>query len=358
MHAKKSTWAVSLVLALAMLLTIGAGPAATPAPTEEAVTPAPTEAAGGPAAFQWGGDKANCQGVTMKRIGYSPLTMEFEYFKFIETGMKQIAEQCGVEVVTADPKVDAAQQVSDVENLVSGGVGAVAVYCVDPKAVMAAVDTAHKNNVKVVAAVSAFDDADAYVGISDYEFGLIEGRLAGPALLAAKPGKDKYKVATLNADSLGPNLLDRKKGLTVGLAENVKNFEVVADVEAWAEDKALAAVETILQKYPDLDLILTVNDPGTLGALSAVQAAGIDPRKGTIVMGLGIDKRVLQAVLDDLIPGSVSPEPIATGRTLTAVAFALERGDKVDKNIVVPVVAITKENAQQYIDELYGTAKK
>ena len=74
----------------------------------------------------------------------------------------------------------------------------------------------------------------------------------------------------------------------------------------------------------------------------------------TIVMGLGIDRRVLEGVLDGTFPGSVSPEPIATGRALANVAFALNRGEEVPETVVVPVVEITAENAQEFIDQLYG----
>jgi ABC-type sugar transport system substrate-binding protein len=70
-------------------------------------------------------------------------------------------------------------------------------------------------------------------------------------------------------------------------------------------------------------------------------------------MGLGIDKRVLQGVLDGTFPGSVSPAPIETGRALSAVSFALSRGDKVPAKVVVPVVRITKDNAQAIMDSLY-----
>jgi ribose transport system substrate-binding protein len=297
---------------------------------------------------------ADCTGVTVDKIGYSPLTMQFDYFQFIEQGMKEIADQCKAQVLTADPNSDATKQVSDIESLIAGGVKAVSIYSIDPKAVETAVDAAKAAGVKVIAAVSQFDGADVSVGISDHEFGYQEGLLAGPMLLKSKPGMDKYKVAILNADSLGPNLLDRKKGLTDGLTAAGVKFDVVSDVEAWAEDKALSAVETLLQAHPDVDLILTVNDPGSLGAESAVEAAGKnDPKTGTIVMGLGIDKRVLQGVLDGTFPGSVSPAPIETGRTLAAVSFALARGDKVSANVVVPVVTITKDNAQSIMDSLY-----
>src|SRR2546423_1289597 len=155
----------------------------------------------------WGSKTANCTGVKMTKIGYSPLTMQFDYFQFIAQGMRQIAQQCKVELVVDDPNVDATKQVSGIENMVASGIGSVAIYSVDPQAVLTAVDTAKKANVSVVAAVSAFKGADVYVGISDYDFGRLAAELAGQALAERKPGKAKYKVAILNADSLGANLL-------------------------------------------------------------------------------------------------------------------------------------------------------
>ena len=176
----------------------------------------------------WGSAKANCTGVKMTKIGYSPLLMGFDYFQFIAQGMKEIADQCKVKLVIDDPNADAAKQVSGIENMVSSGIGSVAIYDVDPQAILTAVDTAHKANVTVIAAVSAFKGADVYVGISDYDFGRLGAELVGQALAQRKPGKANYKVAILNADSLGSNLLDRKKGLQDGLKKYIPNFTIAA----------------------------------------------------------------------------------------------------------------------------------
>lgn len=302
----------------------------------------------------WGGTQANCKGVTMQKIGYSPLTMEFDYFRFTAQGIREIAAQCNVEVVIDEAKVDAAKQVSGVENLISAGVGAIGICSVDPQAVLTAVDAAKQAKIPVISQVSTFENADVYVGLPEYEFGRLSGELAAAAVLAQKPGQATYKVAFLNQNSLGAGLLDRAKGSIEGFTKLVPNVEVVADQSALSETEALSAIETILQAHPDIDVILTLNDPTALGAASAVQAAGRVINKDVIVMGVGIDKRVLQGVLDGTFPGSVSPEPIATGRTIASVAFALQRGEKVPSKIDVPPVQITKANAQQFIDQLYG----
>jgi ribose transport system substrate-binding protein len=287
------------------------------------------------------------------KLGYSPLTMEFDYFRFTVLGMQQVADTCGIELVVDDPSSDAAAQVSGIENLIAAGVDGVGIVSVDPVAVIAAVDAAHAAGIPVVSQVSTFEGADVYVGLPEHEFGRLQGQLNGQALLENKPNEETYQFAILNADSLGEGLLDRKQGLIDGLAESVSNYEIVSDVEAWAEDTALSAVETILQANPELDLIMTVNDPGSLGARSAVQSAGIDLRSGTIVGGLGIDKRVLEGVLAGDFPGTVSPEPVATGRTMMELMLRSINGEDIETQVDVPPAQITAENAQEYIDLLY-----
>ena len=55
-------------------------PTTAPAPTA-APTPAPTTAPAASSTVDWSGPKANCDNLKIKSIGYSPLTMEFDYFQ-------------------------------------------------------------------------------------------------------------------------------------------------------------------------------------------------------------------------------------------------------------------------------------
>jgi ribose transport system substrate-binding protein len=293
-----------------------------------------------------------CPGITIDKVGYSPLTAAFDYFQFTIQGMEEEAALCGVQVIVDDPNNDAAAQVSGIENMLTAGVGAVGIVSIDPNAILAAVEEARSRDAFVISQVSTFEGADVYIGLPEAEFGRLQGAGAGAALLALKPDQD-YKIAILNADSLGSGLLDRKAGLIAGLEENFTNYEIVADVEAYAEESALTAVENILQANPDLDLILTVNDPGSLGARAAVLSSGFALNSDVMVGGLGIDKRVLQGVLDGDFPQSVSPEPVATGRAIVRAALDLSAGISVERNLLIPPMLITTENAQQYLDELY-----
>ena len=98
------------------------------------------------------------------KLGYSPLTMEFDYFRFTVLGMQQVADTCGIELVVDDPSSDAAAQVSGIENLIAAGVDGVGIVSVDPVAVVTAVDAAHAAGIPVVSQVSTFEELMSTLG--------------------------------------------------------------------------------------------------------------------------------------------------------------------------------------------------
>jgi ribose transport system substrate-binding protein len=333
---------LSGIVLLSLVTTACTGAGATPSPS---AAPASEPAASEP------GGAVTCPASGTK-IGYSPLTMEFEWFTFVVDGIEEEAAKCGVEVVVFDPKSDAQAQASGVESMLASGVKAVAISAVDGNAIKTVVDDAHSQGVPVVQHVSEVPGADANVGVAEVEFGRQIGFAGGKWLAETKPDKAMYKIAILNADSLGAGLLDRRAGLLQGLEESIPagKYEVVSDVEAWAEDTALNAGSTILQGHPDLDLFLTVNDVGALGALAAIEAAGLTP--GVDVMAAGsLTKRGLEAMVAGKMPGGPTLPGATHGVALAKTMFALLAGEEIDFDQATdPIPVFTKEDAQFWLD--------
>lgn len=335
MNRRPGTWRRAALAALVATATIATGALAQSSPSPDASgATVPCPAAG-------------------TKVGYSPITLEFEWFNYVAEGLKDAAAACGVEVLVYDPKGDAQDQVSGIESLLSSGIAAVSIAAVDGNAIGAAVDAAHEASVPVVQHVSSVPGADANVGVPESEFGRQIGTAGGQWLVRAKPGQASYKIAILNADSLGGGLLDRKAGLLAGLEESVPvgSYEVVADIEAYAEDDALNAATTILQANSDLDLFLTVNDVGALGALAAIEAAGLDPATQTAAVG-SLTQRGLEAVVAGKMPGGTAVPGAPHGRALAATMFALLAGQSpAFDQLVEPTLILSPEEAQAWLDQ-------
>lgn len=296
---------------------------------------------------------AECDGVTLTKVGYSPYSNTGGYFPFVERGLKEGFDPCGITVTTSDPDADSGKQVSGIENLVAAGAKAVIVTPTDPKAVSPIAKRLTDQGVLVVGLATSIPEADITFNLDDHAFGMIEGTSAGTWLKENRPDQ-KPKVAILHQDSGGEPLLARHQGAIDGIDEILGegNWELVSEVEAFQEDTGNAQTSVILQAHPDLDLIIGLNDSSALGAVSAVTASGRTPGEDVGVVTGGEDKRILQYVLSGEVASTVGLFPVNQGNIIAQTILKASRGETVEREQIVPVELVTAENAQSILDSL------
>lgn len=288
------------------------------------------------------------------KVAYVPYTASDEWFKTITNRIEERAKECGVEFSTFDPAGDGAAQADGIDNLLTSGVDAITISAIDADAIRPAIERALDDGVKIVQHVaSPIEGADVNVGVPEPEFGQMIGEVGGEWLLETKPDEDTYQVAILNADSLGEGLLDRKQGLIDGLESALgdMSYEIVSDTEAFAEDSALDAATTVLTAHPDLDLILCVNDVGALGAVAAIESAGLKPAVDVAAIG-SLTQRGLEAVVAGKMPGGITVPGAPHGDAIADAMFGLLTGDvKSGEDVLVPPTRISSaEEAQAALD--------
>lgn len=294
-----------------------------------------------------------CEGAPAK-IGYSPLTMELAWFTIFERGLRAAAEACGTEVIVADPGGDAIKQAADIDTLVASGVEALAIYAVDPVTIAASVSAAEDAGVAIVGVASEFEGATT-IGIDFYTTGFRSGTCGGEWLDAHAEKSAPYRIAILHGKSTGQNQIDQANGMVDGLTEVVGKdaFEVVAEADVFTEEKGFTDVTAILQAHPDLDLIITNNDGGALGALSAVTAAGFKVGSEIGVAAGGIDERLLDEVAAGNAVCTVDGAPDMLGEVVFETATALVNGEDAQP-FEVAGDPITKDNVEEIRARLYG----
>lgn len=72
-------------------------------------------------------------------------------------------------------------------------------------------------------------------------------------------------------------------------------IDVVQDVDAWDASTSTPIVKEVLDANPDLDMIFCANEGGTVGAVMAVQNAGLK----IPVFGIDITEQLVNMMLDD-----------------------------------------------------------
>ena len=148
-------------------------------------------------------------------------------------------------------------------------------------------------------------------------------------IIKAKHGDETIKIAIVQFKSLLPdNSGNRVKGYLDSLDEAGIKYEIVADQDAWLQDAALETASGILTAHPDVNVIITVNDGGTIGSTMAVQNAGLAEQ--IMVFGHDGSDQISSMILDDACPlqAVVAQDPYGQGyNAMSALIAAIKGGD-------------------------------
>lgn len=213
------------------------------------------------------------------KIGISMKTLDAPYFAAQEVSAKKHAEEIGCTVISADAQNDLNKQVSDVEDMVAQGIGALIVNPRDSQGLVPAVNAATAAGVKVFVIDSTLDPSADFVTLVQSS-NMQNGMLVGGWIADNTKGKD-LKIALLSGDQGNEVGQERRLGVLAGLLEGQLRNGGSAKMEIvgqgwglWGNEGGLKAMEDILTAHPDVNVVLGENDSMVLGARKALEAAG------------------------------------------------------------------------------------
>lgn len=258
-----------------------------------------------------------------------------EYLASVVEGAKQAADSLGLKTQVVDYQFDAAKGVSGIESLVSQGVKYMVVVLTDPPAMIGAIQAAEASGVTVVqfAGAQVADQAKGFsVAIDDKDLGTAAGEAAAKVAKAS----GATQVALLDFPSQ-PNVVIRADAMAAAIKAGAPKAKIVARVTGGTQAAGQSASETLLQKYPKLDGIVSVNDAGAYGAVQAFKAAG---RTGDNAFVVGCDaesKARQQIAAGGIFKATVDTQPSLTGKAAVEVIGNLLAGQDVAQYTTVPV---------------------
>ena len=139
---------------------------------------------------------------------------------------------------------------------------------------------------------------------------------------------------------------DRHRGYLRALRET-KGMELLAAQPAnYARIQGMQVMENLLQRFPEIDVVLAANDEQALGAIEAIDAAG---RLGKIkVTGVDATQPAIQSILQGRLFVSADYSGFDQGYLAAEAAYRILKGEKVPSELLLPVVLVDKSNAQVY----------
>ncbi len=276
-----------------------------------------------------------------KTIGVSIQDLEAQFYQQMEAGMKSEAAKFGYKVTFVDASRDSARQQSQVEDFISRKVDAIILTPYDSQAIGSAIVEANGANIPVFTADIANAGKQGVVVSHVASNNVQGGQQAGLLMCAAV--HNSGSVAIIDEPEV-TSVQDRVKGFRMALQQHCPNVKVVADVDSGGtRTKANADTGDVLQRYKDLKGIFGINDDSALGAVAAIQAAGL---KGIAVVGYDASPEARTAIKNGSMVGDAIQHPDVIGAKTIDVIHDYFSGKSVPARIDVPVGTYTKANAQ------------
>ncbi len=304
-------------------------------------------------------------------VGLITKTDTNPYFVKMKQGAQKAADQAGVKLVTAAGKFDGdnASQVTAIENMVAEGVKGIMITASDTKAIVPAIAKARAKGVEVFALDTPTEPqsaVDALFATNNFTAGTLIGKYA-----KAVEGDKPVKIAMIDLNpgvSVGTL---RHNGFLSGYGAAQATQDMTQDVTApnvvcaqaaqGDQAKAQTAMETCLQKDPDINLVYTINEPSALGAYTALETAG--RKNDALIVSIDGGCTGVQAVKDGKIAATAQQYPLKmAGEGVRAIVDYAKTGKKTTGftdtgvNLVTarPQAGLDSKDVQYGLDNCWG----
>jgi ABC-type sugar transport system substrate-binding protein len=279
-------------------------------------------------------------------VGVVACTLETEYHSTVANGAVKQLEAYGLKAEVFDSQAKIDREISGIESLVAKGAKVLIVCDLDPKASAKTLGDAKAKGTEIIqfAGRQAADLGGITISIEDADLGYAAGEYAGQLITKELGGK--AKVAILDYPDL-PQVVIRADNIEKALKKEAPDATIVGRFLGGTPDNGLKSMESALQKTPDINVIVSINDAGALGALKALEGAGKKPGD-VIVVGIDAEKQAKENILKgNFFRGTVDTSPDITAVMTAQAAVKILAKSKFPQNIVVPVTLVTKESLEK-----------
>lgn len=294
---------VTGVLALSMLTGCGgkAEGTETAADTGGAET---TPAAAEEAAPEEGAEQSSQSNEDAYSVGFALRTSNGSYYASIGDRVKAACEELGWSCTVLDANDDTSKELENMETLVASGVDLIFLDCVDPSAATASQKVAADAEIPIINLDSGVDDMSMQI-TTVYSDNEQNGLEVGKYYAASLGESDEISAILLSGNTGSIAGQQRRDGMLAGIilqrtgcteeeawkAAEIMEESIVKTGKAsnedakfvitgqgwgnWTIDEGLTAAEDLITANPDVNLVLAENDAMLIGALTALDNAGI-----------------------------------------------------------------------------------
>lgn len=290
-----------------------------------------------------------------KDIVYLTPGLDLPFWRYLSKGVEAAAKKGGYGFQALDSHNSAQTQLQNAQDSIARGVAGIVISPTDSSTAPSVLQLAKRANIPVVI-------ADIGTNSGDYESFIISDNYrgahdVGTALAAAlkKKGWENGSVGIVAISQARKNGQARTKGFLDGLKEGgfTGKDAGMQQMQSYTADETFKFVQDMLTANPDMRGLFVQTDQPAIGALRAIKAAR---RNGEVLVAAfdGIPDFVELLKSGDLVVSGMQQPYLMGVRSGEAMIDALS-GKKPEKEITVPILAVTSENIEKELPTVKET---
>ncbi len=286
-----------------------------------------------------------------KTIGYVTINSAAPWGGRIGTMFQQYAEEQGAKVQVLDAQADVDKVSEYCQQMIDANVDALVIFGGDVDANVEIAKNADDAGIPVfMAALDVGDGGQQYVKAV---VGPDQEKMCADIAkyVVEQNGTDQdFTVAQISGVPFLEDYIERERGFQTYM-KDYPNYTLLEPQYAYSNrDDAKGYMTDILNSHPETNIVMGYDDDLTMGAVQAIDEAG---KTGDIkVYSLTGQKDAIQAVIDGKIEMTVMnrADNISAG-LVSAIGTYFKDGSEPAYYLRTPLTYITKDNAEQYLDQ-------
>lgn len=259
--------------------------------------------------------------------------------------VKAKSEGAGWQFVNEIAEGNANLQLDQVNKMVDDKAAAIVVIAQNSDSIVPAVKRANEAGIPIIATNRGINGGVLTNVINNERQA---GELQADYMAAHLP--QNAKVVYIKGEMTISAAVDRYEGFKEAIKAKRPDVEIIASNSTgdWSEAQGIRELSLWLGMYPQIDGVAAANDNMAIGAIKAMKAAGRF-NDSVIVCGVDSTDDALASIAAGELKMTVKQDADKIVETIMGFLQQIKQGQSPEKgDVLVPMIAITKDNLSQY----------
>ena len=269
-------------------------------------------------------------------LGFSQIGAESEWRTANSESIKSSAKEAGIELKFADAQQKQENQIKAIRSFIAQKVDVIAFSPVVESGWGAVLREAKAAKIPVILTDRAVNEKDESLWVSFMGSDFVEeGRKAGRWLVEKmKDQKGEVNIVELQGTVGSAPAIDRKKGFEEIIKADPKFKIIRSQTGDFTRAKGKEVMEAFLKaEGKKINVLYAHNDDMAIGAIQAIEEAGMKPAKDIVIISIDAVKGAFEAMIAGKLNVSVECSPLL-GPQLMAAVKDLKAGKTLPRRIV------------------------